>query len=590
MNNLSVRNLVLSLFGAGLLGTAVLYSLAALQTAATHFSLPEGQQFTNAGRQLLSISPDGKQIVYVANNQLFVKNMADRDARAIDGVNSGGGAVTNPVFSPDGKFVAFWSGADQSLKRIAVTGGTPQTLCSAVNPFGMSWGDDDQIVFGQGPAGIRRVRATGGAPETLITIKTGELALHGPQLLPGGDALLYTVAASPATPSLWDNARIVVHSLKSNQTKVLIEGGTDARYAPTGHIVYANSGKILSVPFDATRLEVSGAPKTLLQGVRNAGTNTGTTQFSFSSNGTLIYLSAAGGVASDFQLAYVDFSGNVKPIRNIQAGAFGPRISPDGKRVAYRAGNSVWIADLTGNAPPRQLSTTEPGEAPVWSPDGERIVFISIYNGFEALFLRRSDGTGTAELLSDRARAPESWSAVHNAVSYITLVGPSGDAGDYDIWTYSFNDKKRSPQIVIPPSAQSGSRFSPDGKWMAYESNESGRAEVYVEPYPRNGQRFQITKNGGSRPVWAPDLSRLFFDDNSGNGRMLSVNIRTQPTFTSSEPQPLPVMGFIQPRGTYRRQWDITPDGRQFLVMFQSAPVPPQIEIVSNWFDQLRRR
>jgi serine/threonine-protein kinase len=582
-----VRTLALSLFAAGSFATAI-FSVLAFQTSATRFPLPAGQQFTNAGRQVISISPDGKQIVYVANNQLFLKNMAERDARPISGTN---GPVTNPVFSPDGKFVVFWSGTDQTLKRIAVTGGTPETLCNAVNPFGMSWGSDDQIVFGQGPAGIARVRASGGPPETLVTMKAGELAAHGPQLLPGGDTLLYTVAAAPVTPSLWDNAKIVAYSLKSNQTKVLVEGGTDARYAPTGHIVYANAGKILSVPFDATRLEVTGTPTTLVQGVRNAGTTTGTTQFSFSNNGTLIYLTAAAGVVSDFQLAYVDFSGNVKPIRNIQAGAFGPRISPDGKRVAYRAASSVWIADLTSDAPPRRLATTEPGEAPVWSPDGERIVFISIYNNAEALFLRRSDGTGTAELLADRARAPESWSAVHGAVSYITLVGPSGDAGDYDIWTYSFNDKKASPHIVIPPSAQSGSRFSPDGKWMAYESNETGRAEVYVEPYPRTGQRFQITKNGGSRPVWAPDLSRLFFDDNNGNpARMFSVNIRTQPTFTSSEPQALPVTAFIQPRGTYRRQWDITPDGRQFVVMFEQAPIPPQIEIVSNWFDQLRRR
>jgi eukaryotic-like serine/threonine-protein kinase len=423
-------------------------------------------------------------------------------------------------------------------------------------------------------------------------VKTGELA-HGPQFLPGGDDLLYTLAsAAPATPSLWDNAKIVVLSIKSNQTRTLLEGGTDARYAPTGHIVYANAGRIVAVPFDATRLEVTGRPTTLIQGVRNAGPTTGTTQFSFSDSGALIYLSAAAAAAgTEVQVSFVDFSGNVKPLRTITAAAFGPRISPDGKKVAYRANGAIWIADLTNDAPPRQLSTMEPGEAPVWSPDGERMVFISIYNSQEALFERRADGTGSAQLLADRARAPESWSAVHDAVSFITLVGPSGDAGDYDIWTYSFKDKKASPHIVIPPSAQSGSRFSPDGKWMAYESNETGRAEVYVEPYPRTGQRFQISKNGGSRPLWTPDGSRLFFDDNNGNpARMYSADVRTQPGFTSMEPQPLPVTGFVQPRGTIRRQFDITPDGRQFLMMFQAAQVPPQIEIVSNWFDQLRQR
>ncbi len=151
------------------------------------------------------------------------------------------------------------------------------------------------------------------------------------------------------------------------------------------------------------------------------------------------------------QLAYVDLNGNVKPIRPISAGAFGPRISPNGKQVAYRDNSAIWIADLSSDAPPRRLSTAEPGEAPVWSPDGERIVFISIYNGQEALFWRRADGSGTAELLADRARAPESWSTVNQAISFITLIGPSGDAGDYDIWTYSLQDKKATPLITIPP-------------------------------------------------------------------------------------------------------------------------------------------
>jgi Tol biopolymer transport system component len=297
----------------------------------------------------------------------------------------------------------------------------------------------------------------------------------------------------------------------------------------------------------------------------------------------LIYLSTAAPTApSEPQIAYVDLSGTVKPIRTINAGAFGPRISPDGKQVAYRAGDAIWIADLSSNAPARRLSSAERGEAPVWSPDGERIVFISIYNNQEALFWRKSDGSGPAELLADRARAPESWSAVNQAISFITLVGPAGDAGDYDIWTYSTQDKKAGPLITIPPTAQSGSRFSPDSRWLAYESNESGRAQIYVEPLPRSGQRYQITKNGGARPVWSPDGTKLYFDNNSGNPQLFVSNIRTQPAFTASEPEPLPITGFIQPQGTYRRQFDIMPDGRQFLVMLPPPPVSPRIEVVAS--------
>jgi len=269
------------------------------------------------------------------------------------------------------------------------------------------------------------------------------------------------------------------------------------------------------------------------------------------------------------QLAFVDFNGNIKVLRHVPTSIFGPRISPDGKHVAYRDGPAIWIADISSEAPARRLSTTEPGEAPVWSPDGEQIVFISIYNGNEALFWRRSDGSGKAELLVDRARAPEFWSAPNQLISFITLVGPAGDRGDYDIWTYSLREKKASPLIAIPPSAQSGSRFSPDGKWIAYESNETGRAQIWVEPFPRTGQRFQITRNGGSRPLWSADGSKLFFDNNAGNPtKLLSVDIRIQPSFTASEPATLPISAFLQPSGTYRRQFDITPDGKQFLVVF----------------------
>ncbi len=605
----------------GIILFAAVVGITVAWQSSTPYSLTQGQQFTNAGRQVLSISPDGSQIVYVANNSLYLKRTAEREARLVEGTAGQQAAITNPVFSPDGRSIAYWSGQDQSLKRIPAAGGTPVTICQAANPYGMSWNAGDVILFGQGTAGIRRVPASGGTPETIVTVKAGEVA-HGPQLLPDGNTLLYTLASNANSAArgippgletlvneargrgldvnailaslnqgqIWDNARIVVQSLKTNETKVLIDGGSDARYAPTGHLVYGKAGTLMAVRFNPDRLEVSGTPVRLIEGVRNAGTNTGTTQFSFSNNGTLIYLAAATSQPSQQrQFAFVDMAGKVTLLRHTPASIFGPRISPDGKYVAYRDGGAAWIADLMSEAPPRRLTPTEPGEAPIWSPDGQRIAFISIFNGQEALFWRRSDGSGSAELLADRARAPESWAADNQSFTFITLVGPSGDAGDYDIWSYSIKDRKATPLIVIPNSAQSGSRLSPDGKWIAYESNETGRAEVYVEPLPRNGQRYPVSKTGGARPVWAPDMSKLYFDNNAGlNARMLSVNVKTQPSFTASEPETLPMKDFIQPSGTIRRQFDITADGKQFLVMTDAGMQTPRIEIIANWFDQLK--
>ena len=582
----------------------------------THYSLAQGQQFSGAGRQVLSISPDGSQLVFVANNGLYIKRARDTDARLIAGTEPLGN-VTNPVFSPDGQSIAFWAGQDQTLKRIAVAGGAPQTICQAANPFGMSWSADDTILFGQGAAGIRRVRATGGTPDTIFSVKSGEFA-HGPQLLPGGQSVLYTLASATPTRSLapeleaaakkagvdvaallasvnstpvWDNARIVVQPLTASEPRTLIENGRDARYSPTGHLVYASSDTLMAVRFNADRLEVSGTPVKLLDRLRNAGTSTGTSQFSFSSTGTLVFLSTdTSQMVQRLQYGFADMTGKVTMLRQTSGSPFGPRIAPDGKRVAYGASGAVWIADLMTEAPPRRL-TTEPGQAPIWSPNGERIAFISIFNGNEALFWRRSDGTGTAELLADRARATESWASNDESFTFITLVGPSGDAGDYDIWSYSIREKKATPLIQIPKSAQSGSRLSRDGRWIAYESNESGRAEVYVEPLPRTGQRYQVSKTGGARPLWDPDTSRLYFDNNSSSDmRILAVSVRTQPTFTAGEPETLPMKGFVQPSGTIRRQYDLTPDGKQFLMMFPGETVAPQVEIISNWFDQLKAR
>ena len=263
------------------------------------------------------------------------------------------------------------------------------------------------------------------------------------------------------------------------------------------------------------------------------------------------------------QVALVDLAGNRKLLATVPTLGFAPRVSPDGKQVAYDLRGAIWIADMTNLSAARQLTSGGSDNFPLWTPDGQRIVFTSARDGGEqALYWQRADGTGDAEQLVKPARSPESWSVPGELLSFITLKPPM----DYDIWTYSLKDKKAAPLIEIPVTAQDSSRFSHDGKWIAYESNETGRSEVWVQPSPLAGARFQITMTGGSRPLWSPDDRELFYDHDN---RMFVASVQTTPAFKASEPMPLPIDGFIQ--GGARRQYDITPDGKAFLMMFRSA-------------------
>ena len=256
-----------------------------------------------------------------------------------------------------------------------------------------------------------------------------------------------------------------------------------------------------------------------------------------------------------FQLTWVDRQGTMTRIGALPPGTFAPRLSPDGRRVAFDTfDGSVWIADLANLAAAKRFGA---GRFPMWSPDGSRLLFAGP-KGFQ-LFWQASDGSGTPELIAETARAPESWSPAARLVSYITLTG----ASDYDIWAFPPDDRSQRALLATPTTAQMSSRFSTDGKWLVYQSNESGRYEIYVEPFPRTGARTQITDPGGERPVWSPDGREIVFDRDA---TLYSVAIDTATAFTAKAPVALPVKGFVQSTG--RRLWDVAPDGSRFLMMF----------------------
>ncbi len=277
-------------------------------------------------------------------------------------------------------------------------------------------------------------------------------------------------------------------------------------------------------------------------------------------------LAAAGSITlfraqtRQLSLVLVDRDGRKTPVGSVPLYTFAPRISPDGKRVAYDIEDgTVWIAELfkagANLAAPRK-ATAGRDHYPMWSASGDQIVFIVDEKDQQALYMQRSDGSGTAERLAT-ARAPESWSAPNQMISFITL------SNYYSIWTYSMRDKKASVLIDTPGVTQHSSRFSPDGKWIAYTSLETGRFEVFVQPFPRTGAKFQVTKQGGGHALWSPDGKELFFDNNQ---QLFAVSVQTSGTFSTGTPVPLPIRGFIQ--GDARRQYDLMPDGKQFLMMF----------------------
>jgi hypothetical protein len=278
---------------------------------------------------------------------------------------------------------------------------------------------------------------------------------------------------------------------------------------------------------------------------------------------TVIILSALGAIVSALtiwaqqgqaQLALVDRAGTIERLGPLPRGTFAPRLSPDGRQVAFDTGDgTIWIAELAQLGSARRFGA---GRFPMWSADGKRLLFA----GSDAvrLYWQWSDGSGSPELIADDARAPESWSDAAGIVTFITLKG----AGDYDIWAFSPADRKPRPLVEVPTSAQMSSRLSADGKWIAYEANETGVYEVYIEPLPRTGQRTRVTTRGGQRPVWSPDGGELFYD---WQNTLYVVSVQTTPKVQIGTPSRLPITGFIQ--GFGRRLWDLTPDGKRFLVM-----------------------
>ena len=599
-----------ALFAGALVGAASwgLRPLTPARPATVRFpmTLGEGQVFPGL-RSVLAVSPDGSSVVYVANNQLYLRSLAGLEARPIPGTQDSQ-SPANPVFSPDGRSIAFYAGAaglTGTFKSIAVTGGPVVTICTAErSPLGMSW-DADTILFGEGSHGIMRVSARGGQPQQLIGVKADELA-HGPQMLPGGEAVLFTLATG-TNPDRWDKAKIVVQSLTSGARKVLVDGGSDARYLPTGHIVYAVGGTLFAVPFDLRRLEVTTGPVPVVEGVRRtiggAGiftAATGAAQYGVSGNGSLFYI--PGPVSAPYlnlssDLALMDRKGGVEGLK-FPVGTYQyPRVSPDGKRVAFETDDGkesvIWIFELSATSSMRRLTFGGKNRFPIWSSDGQRVAFQSDRDGDVGIFWQPADGTGLAQRLTrpdpGTSHIPESWSPGGAQFLFSVTKGQS-----VSLWTYSLRDGKTAPFGDVRSANLTNAVFSPDGRWVAYASAITPRtandSAIYVQPFPATGARYQISKNGdqGHDPLWSRDGKELFYVPLPA--QFAVVTMTTRPTVAFSNPVAVE-RRFGGAGPTTPRPFDVAPDGKIIAPLDTTQTQSgPQIEVVLNWFEELKQR
>jgi serine/threonine-protein kinase len=538
----------------------------------------------------VAISSDGQRIVQTfsagADNMLYIRGLDQWDgAPLVEG--SGQERPYHPFFSPDGEWLGFVT--PDSLNKVPVSGGTPIKLCSVNLSRGATWGPDGTIVFTPNPAsGLFKVPAAGGEPEPLTELdpEKREITHRWPQFLPGGRAIVFTVHSSDSS---FDQAWTEVLDLASGQRRVVHRGGTYARYVESGHLVYMNQGTLFALPFDLDSLEPTGSAAPVVQAVGSSGQ--GGAYYDVSGTGVLVFIPGQEGGGVQLEAVLVDREGKVEPLAGEKRDYRNPKFSPDGRYLALEIATEdnadVWVYDLERDVPTRLTFDDGYDGSPVWSPDGEYIAFASgREEGTPGIFRKAADGSGEVEKIAgdQRPLVPWSWSPDGRKIA-VMIQNPDTN---FDIALVNVETGEIEP-FLTTPYIEYAPAFSPDGRWLAYGNNESGNWEAYVRPADGGRGKWQVSAGGGTYPLWSSDGKEIFLGWEDGTVRAVAIEAG-EGQLRASRPREL-FSGSFADLTTDKVMYDVTPDGRQFLLfrgqVAGSASGHEHIRLVSDWFSEL---
>lgn len=530
------------------------------------------------GSSALDISPDGKYLVYVSQltnlSQLYLRRMDQLDASPIPGTEG----ASYPCFSPDGQWIAFHVG--DKLRKISVFGGAPEDICVTSGTIrGDWWGQNNEVYYGHLNKGIMRVSAQGGVPEAVSFLESnaGEISHRFPQILPAGKSIIYTIKLNSI--ATFDEALIAAQHIGSKEKKILVRGGSYARYLPTGHLLYLRGGSFFAVAFDAEKLEVQGPPIQMFDGGwLNPFSGDGT--FAFSNSGVLAYVPLGSSSFDVNTIAWMDRQGKLTTLLEKTRPFFNGTISPDNQKLVLTinaANDDIWVYHIARGTLTRLTFGGGNHGFPIWSPDGKFVIYMAEKGSSSNLFRKPWDGSGADERLteSDQQQVPSSFTPDGKHLAFIQ----SGD-----IWVLPFEKDRKPWAFINSPADEPFGIFSPDGHWMAYQSNESGKYEVFVVSFPKREGKWQVSSGGGIAPLWSRNGKELLYVNGTS---LMSVDVFLKPTFDFSTPKKLCDI----PSSTLG-PWDISLDGQRFLMVVAPAQqiTTTKVNVVLGWFDELKEK